>query len=328
MKELQLRKLAAPLAAARKDPAIGEAAVFVEHLFGRPMKSSPDILLVSDENREDYLKCLRHDFPKNGIAFMPPFILGEKGRRQVCELLIREGLIEEPIVLMMADLLRPLETYRRLKGMDRLSNGKRHFLEQIAGIDRLTRYEKLKKGLAGGVHLTEEGMVLGKKGDLSLVVHELVHSEDNVILGRIRTDFDRMLFEGRATFAERLFLIVSQGKHGMAINPESEYLPLALKRILERAPKMMARRAMAGFAATVQDIYQCASWGISNTSIAYQRYYLPYAIALFELSRTVGNAFKAFRLATHKPPATRSQMLKPQEFYAEEIRQIREAAPQ
>jgi hypothetical protein len=327
MRELALRRLTTPLAAARKDPAIDEAVVFVERLFGRPLKSNPDVLVLSDGNREEFLECVKQDFPKREVFFSPlHFLLKEKDRRRVFEVLAERGFVGPPTMLSLMDLLRPLETYRALKETVFSANGKRVALEQIAGVDHRTPYEKFKTGVTAGVHLTDDNIVVSSTGDHRILVHELVHSEDDIELGRIRNAFDRTVFEGRATFAERLSVVMGQGRHGETWDPKREYLPLELRRIAKMAPGEIAAHGKDGVANVLRDTGRYLEWYAANSNAALQQYYLPYAIALFDFSRAIGNAFTAFRIATGKPPRTDSEMRNPMEFYKQEIEAHAKAA--
>jgi len=326
--QLKLRELSRPLAEARKDPGIQEAALFVERMYGRPLKSNPDVVTVTPENKARYLECVKQDFPKRGLVFMPlSFMLSEEKKHRAIKELLDWDIVDEAIVFELKDFLRPAEVRRRCGMMDFTSTCKRYKLEEIVGIDRRTPYQKLKMGLVGGIHLTKENIVVSSGDALPILVHELVHSEDNVTLGPVAGKISRTILEGRATFGERLFVLIGQGKYGKPRDIEAEHLPTLIRRLIENAPRTIPESVREqGVFRTIASLSKFLAASISGMNIATQRYYLPYAITLFEVSRAVGNAFTAFQMATQKPPTTAKEMRNSLEFYRQEIEKHANAA--
>ena len=321
-----MRKLAIPLSESRKNPKIEEAAVFVEKLFGRPMKSDPGILTVTEENRDAFIECIKADFPKRGVLFIPlSAILPAGYKKRVLMELSRDLVVEEPVIIGTGDLLRPLHTYRRCMQSDYSTNSKRIMLEEIAGIDRRTFYERMRAGLTAGVHMTGEKLIVTYQSeDPVTLVHELIHAEDAVELKPTDPSFDKLIHEGRATFGEHLFVLIGDGKYGTPRPLELEYLPWVLKAMAQNTGKELRGIIRKnGVASTAADISKFFSAVFAVTTITRQLHYLPYAIRLFSLSREVGNAFSAFQLATRKPPATRDEMRNPLEFYSREIEELK-----
>lgn len=173
-RKLKLRKLAKPLAEARKDLKVDKAVLFVEDLFGGKLKSKPDILIVTDENRLEFLRLVRRCFPakKFDLSF----------REAVKTPELRVSHIE-------------LEVECRNRKM----------LEETA-------VGRKKTGAITGGFLPGENLVVVKGRDnTSTIVHEMIHAEDEYYLDyecstKTMMKILSIIQEGRAKFGEEVFL--------------------------------------------------------------------------------------------------------------------------
>lgn len=324
MKPLRLRQLAKPLDEARKDPECGAAALFVERLLGRPMRSNAGVILVGDENRETYLGCVDHDFPPRRPMFSPfSFLLGEEMRART----IPEGAE----MFGFEDALRPARAHERYKQLE-LEAAARLRLGEVGG--RITPQSGIfmKWGHPTyGLHIGEFDLVVCPSHDAGTLVHELIHAEDRVLFGIPRTLLDAAITEGRATFGGELFR-KSQNPERSPYGLELESLAFMARAILKVGPGVFMKTARdkgldyaaAEFADFIRSMKKNA---VDRTSIHYQLIYLPYALALMELSHATGDPFEAFRISTQKPPAAWKQIFMAGEYYRAEAEAVRRRAP-
>ncbi len=304
MREVRLRKLARPLPEARKEPMVNKAALCVERLFGRPMRASPDILIVTPQNREEFLECVKHDFGHH-IVFVPS--------KEFIEEEMKPWIKENTTVIDLNDLKSPLETYRKYLEVAKMGHD-RVGLQMIGGVDNRSARMRLETTTTEGMSLNEENIIVIKEGDYPSLVHEIIHAEDFVLFGGASGKLERVLHEGRACFGENIF---SRECGEQMLDPELMHLESFIRLLFEKNGKMLRAwvsesglRNLGGFL-----------WlSVKGTSLQNQTLYMPFFVSLYRLSDAVGDPYRAFRIATDKMPQTRREMKRPLEFYKDEIK--------
>lgn len=305
MQELKLGKLARPLAEARKDDAINRAALFVERLFERSLRSAPDILLVTPGNRKEYLRLVCEDYGRV-MMFVPfPSLLPEEMKAGF------EG--RKVTVLGIDDLLSPIRTYQRMQQQAGFGHTE-HILLNIGGMER--RKDKFNPP-ANGVALKEENLIITRSSkEYQNIVHELVHFEDYEIFGLKEGKVQRIVREGRAVFAEEIFKWTNGSDFPFDLEvAQIEFLCRKLTESRFETAKGLIRRH--GLAQVVKSIATL----LRTTTLDEQLNYFPYASALMQLANAVNDPFLAFRISTEKLPETRGQIMNPLDFYRDELRE-------
>ena len=317
MKELVARGLTTKLSDLRgKNPKVQTAALFVEKLFGRPLKNDPDTLVISDENRQKVLDCVA-EVPV-GVCYSPfSFLLTEEQKLKSTS----PGVV---LTIGFEDIIaRPRETWKRHQELAIIA-GKRASVEETCGKNQRSKFSKLRQHQITDFHNWSDNLLcLQDSTDIAGIVHELVHSEDTVEAGTHESRLSYAVAEGRATFAEEVCIA------SMKENPDLEedlvwlrlrHLPTRLKRALLYLPKFYRE---FGILKSVKDLADFIKPAF-KTSYAQQRYYYPFAIALADLSDALRNPNAAFRIATAKPPKTFREIRHALEYYAEEIERYKQ----
>lgn len=311
MRKPAIRRFSAPLSEARRHPDIDNCALFVERLFGRPLKADPDLIVVSPGNRKEFLDCLREDF-RQDFFFSPFHFLLPRGVQQMSESDL--GHIHS-----MPDLLRPSYLYNRFMEAGQKA-GKRAILGFIAGEDSMSRYMRLRRGDPWGVHMDDERLiVIRHDAGLPLLVHEVIHAEDHVSWGSCSNRFGLSIREGRAKFGENLYKEENRGRVGEPEILELKHWGTVARALLRAGPQTFMRIAKEkGLRYAVEDMMRFLKQAM-DTNIAMQGLYLPFAVALNRLAHAVGDPYLAFRISTEKPPKTRRDVRRVLEYYKPEI---------
>ncbi|MBU0531976.1 hypothetical protein KKB44_00615 [Candidatus Micrarchaeota archaeon] len=315
MRELKLRRLAKPLKEARCNPKVDTAAVFVERLFGRPMQSNADLILVSDENRETYLRCVDEDFPRRSIVFSPlSFLLDDRQTLHTAP--------EGAELFGFEDLLRPIRTYRRYTKLTAETSARCSLMEVGRPADQLHGVFMKWTHPAYGLYIYEYDLVVSPSHDVGTLVHELIHAEDRVLLGIPRTLLDHALTEGRASFGGELFRTSPEDHPSYRLQLDS--LIFVIKGLIQKGPEVFQKIARdKGIPFAVKDFVRFLGSlkenSVEKTSVHYQLLYLPYAIMLLELSQIIGDPYAAFQISTEKHPSSWRHIFSGRNFYANEF---------
>lgn len=321
MKTQSIRRFTTPLSKARKkDAGIMKAAVFVEYLFGRPLRSDPDVLIITNGNRAEILETLKRDYP-NSILFSPLSFLASEPQMERLVKRMEEEVPDRKFFALGANAFKsPLRSYLRIQEA-RYEISFRLLLEDIAEAGTQTFLQNITKPFVNGVHAERLGMVVvNEAGTPITLAHELVHAEDEKIFGKIRGWFDLMVREGRATFTEMAFSLAlkCEGREPVDIfTPSIAWQARMISRNLGEFKKEMEEK---GAIPLMAEIYHQT---LKATGLRYQLLYLPFAHALDKLATETGYAAGAFQIATEKPPQRLSHILHPAEYYSEEIQRFR-----
>ncbi len=312
MRKLELRKLAKPLAEARKDPSINDAALFVEKIFGRPMHSEPSIIIITPKNCRQFIERVRRDYGHAAVFVPFPQLLSKETMDEFEE--------RKMTVFGFADFLSPVETRKAWNEIGGFGCT-RHSLLNIGELDQRPRKLKTIRAPTKGIALADEKIIVIRHSqEYPDLVHELVHFEDYEIFGQLPGKFQRVVREGRAVFAEEAF----KWCRGSDMPLELEYKFLGYFFPKLAASRFEVARTVIqshGLKQLVDEILTL----IKTTTIDEQLTYYPYASALMRLSNVIGNPFLAFRISTEKQPGTWMELLKPLEFYKEEIRRLEQS---
>ncbi len=323
MKELRLRQIATPLKDARKkDARVERAAVFVEKLFGRPMKSNPDVLIINGQNKAKILEIIREDYP-NAFIFTPyPFLITAEQKKQIFEDLLGRYPDKNFVHMDLLNVFSPLQAYRQVKEIA-YNAGLRATLEEIAGIDDPGFIQKVARTFIMGVQIEDMGMVVTNEVQMPpSLVHELIHAEDQEIFGKIKNRFRLMVAEGRATFGDALFSAIDEEEYGPLRNMHNDSLLWHVKMLAANWRETLEDLKGRGLAGSIKSLRGLYVYTAKRSGMRYQLIYLPFAIKLHELAKEVGNAFTAFQMITEKPPESLIHVVRASEYYRDEISKI------
>jgi len=319
MRYKRIREFAKPLSEARKkDEQVDKAAVFVEKLFGRELKSNPDLMIINSDNATEIRSTLKDEYPNAVVVSMPwaPKVNIEALQEEYPSIDFSHIKFAE---FRLPELLTPPKLLGKINDTA-IDFNYRAIIEHLSSIDDPRFVQKLARMVANAVFFSHLGMiVVSEKGVSKHLVHELIHAEDHAEFGLKSEKFKRMVAEGRATFGQKLFQSVAEGTlEPVKYMNDSSFLSYTNDFVTDPMSmvRMMKRMGPKKFAKWLKDVYDIT---VAPTNLNYQLVYLPIAVQLVDLGIAVKDPYKGFQIATAKPPEKLSHLFKPREYYAEEI---------
>ena len=325
MKHQRVRNFAKPVSVARKtDTAVEKAAVFVEKLFDRPLKSDPAVLIIKDDNRQEILDVLS-EYP-NAISIRLLWFLKSSNlddREQIWGLMDKypEGDFSRLrfVEFTPPELMSPKKLFE--KALDaKVGISLRAVIEHLSRIDDPTFLQKVARAFVSGVYFHGlDLIVLTENGGPKILVHELIHAEDRADHGTKLGRFNLMVSEGRAKYGEKFFEAFD-AEDSFPISYMKSTSMFTYLKPFSKSPgavvNWVKHDGALDFLKWANAVYQLT---IGLTGLNYQLVYLPFAVQLLELTIAVEDPCLAFQIATKKPPEKFAHVLKPLDYYAPEI---------
>ncbi len=339
MRHLRIKEHASKLSELKaRDPSVEKAAVFVERLYGRPLRSDPDVLVITEENKASVLDALRADLPNAVVVHSPFTFLSKKSPRERLEdvrMSLKEDYPDADISRLnfaefsykeMLSLESLLLKMARTWGDIRL----RATIEGVAWVDDPSFLKRMRSAgervFVTGLHVNEPDLIIlnGRKGP-EILVHELIHAEDTAIFGRIRPGFGLMVAEGRAKFGETLFQDCEGGSSERMDDLRGISFYGWMKRFASDPAATFRFFRGKGLEESFRFMKSVYDFTVGFTGFGFQRLYLPFATELIGLSADLGDPYAAFQITTAKPPTRLAHIYRSSDYYSEEVSRRRQA---
>ncbi len=325
MKHLRIREYAHPLSDARKiDQRVETAAVFVERLFGRPLKSDPNVMVITPGNKTEIRDILRDEYPNAISVRLLWFLASDDHHKEAIWDLQQKYPDGDFTRINFADFrLDELRSPAKLilKILDtRADLTFRAIVEHLSQIDDPTFLQRIARAFMVGVYMYGPDMIVLSEKDMpGVLVHELIHAEDREEFGIRSGKFNLMVAEGRAKYGEKTFEAVNKEDAEPVRYLQDSSIFTYLKPLAESPGLALRRMRSEGardFMKWMKSVYDVT---IGHTGLSYQLVYLPFALQLIDLAIAVRSPFLAFQIATAKPPERLAHLFRSREYYAEEI---------